>query len=232
MAGTAAPRIVRGNVGRGTGTTEEIPGAAGTYVFPTRIPIKTGDLFGIDTSGNLYFSATPGTGDSFSVWNPPLSDGGSGTAPSTNGSSVARLQLNADVEPDADGDGYGDETQDLCPTDAMTQGACPDKLSPETTITAQPAVKTFARQAELDFTSSEMGSSYECSLDGAAFAGCVSPSIRPVGLGPHAFQVRAIDAAGNVDPSPAVARWEVVKKKKHKRHHKHHHHHGHGHGHG
>ncbi len=29
------------------------------------------------------------------------------------------------VEPDADGDGFGDETQDLCPTQTATQGNCP-----------------------------------------------------------------------------------------------------------
>ena len=29
------------------------------------------------------------------------------------------------IEPDADHDGYGDETQDLCPTDATTHGPCP-----------------------------------------------------------------------------------------------------------
>ena len=32
--------------------------------------------------------------------------------------------MNADVEPDADGDGFGDETQDQCPSDKATHGAC------------------------------------------------------------------------------------------------------------
>ena len=36
----------------------------------------------------------------------------------------APLLLNADLEPDADGDGYGDETQDGCPTEVSTQGEC------------------------------------------------------------------------------------------------------------
>ena len=35
------------------------------------------------------------------------------------------LELEATVEPDADHDGFGDETQDLCPTNASTQAACP-----------------------------------------------------------------------------------------------------------
>ena len=33
--------------------------------------------------------------------------------------------MNADIEADADKDGFGDETQDQCPTDATTQGPCP-----------------------------------------------------------------------------------------------------------
>ena len=36
----------------------------------------------------------------------------------------AQIPVFATVEPDADGDGYGDETQDQCPTQATTQGAC------------------------------------------------------------------------------------------------------------
>jgi hypothetical protein len=33
--------------------------------------------------------------------------------------------LSGTIEPDADGDGFGDLTQDLCPTDPTTQGPCP-----------------------------------------------------------------------------------------------------------
>jgi hypothetical protein len=36
-----------------------------------------------------------------------------------------RLNAAAAVEPDADGDTFGDETQDLCPTNAAVQVACP-----------------------------------------------------------------------------------------------------------
>ena len=41
------------------------------------------------------------------------------------GAANAELVLNADIEADADKDGYGDETQDQCPTNAATQGPCP-----------------------------------------------------------------------------------------------------------
>ena len=36
--------------------------------------------------------------------------------------------MNATVEPDADGDGFGDDSQDECPTNAATQGACSGTL--------------------------------------------------------------------------------------------------------
>ena len=39
--------------------------------------------------------------------------------------SEARIPLFATLEPDADNDGYGDETQDACPQSASAQAACP-----------------------------------------------------------------------------------------------------------
>ncbi len=51
----------------------------------------------------------------------------------------------------------------------------------------------------------------ECSLDSAAFTTCTSP-YQPESIpadGPHVFQVRAVDDAGNVDPTPVMHHWEV-----------------------
>jgi hypothetical protein len=51
---------------------------------------------------------------------PPPGGMGDGT-----GSPNLLLAVAADVETDADRDGFGDESQDACPTDATTQGPCP-----------------------------------------------------------------------------------------------------------
>lgn len=48
---------------------------------------------------------------------------------------------------------------------------------------------------------------FECSLDGAAYASCVSPLVLNVSSGGHEFTVRAVDAAGNRDPWPMRHVW-------------------------
>jgi len=40
--------------------------------------------------------------------------------------------ISAVVEPDADHDGFGDDTQDLCPSNGSTQSACPASAPPPT----------------------------------------------------------------------------------------------------
>lgn len=52
---------------------------------------------------------------------------------------------------------------------------------------------------------------FQCSLGGAAYAPCSSlAGYSALAIGSHIFQVRALDAAGNVDPSPASFIWTVV----------------------
>ena len=122
------------------------------------------------------------------------------------------------LEPDADGDGFGDETQDGCPTEPATQGECqvqPDTAAPDTTITEGPKKKSKKKAAEFGFSSSEPGSTFECNLDdNFGFVPCTSPEDVKVGKGKHTFQVRATDAAGNTDPTPATQTWTVKKKKR------------------
>jgi hypothetical protein len=81
-----------------------------------------------------------------------------------------------------------------------------DTSAPDTTIDAGPAATTSDATPELAFSADQAGSTFECRIDGGAWAACTSPhTIAALGDGPHTFEVRATDTAGNVDPTPPRA---------------------------
>jgi large repetitive protein len=83
-------------------------------------------------------------------------------------------------------------------------------MLPETTITSGPLGTINSTSASFSFASSEPRSTFMCSLDDAAFDLCTSPtSYNDLSSEPHTFQVRAIDAAGNSDPTPESRTWTV-----------------------
>ncbi|NPC44313.1 hypothetical protein HOO61_17705 [Nocardioides sp. zg-1230] len=89
-----------------------------------------------------------------------------------------------------------------------------DTTAPDTTITRGPMGQGRGPAATFTFTSSEPGSTFECSLDGGAWAPCSSPAtFNKLGQGGHELRVRATDAAGNTDASPAVRTWTVDRGK-------------------
>jgi len=85
-----------------------------------------------------------------------------------------------------------------------------DIRPPQTTITAQPPLSTTSTSAAFSFAADEVAS-FECKLDTAGFASCVSPrTYSGLTLGRHTFQVRAKDSAGNVDVTPASYSWDIT----------------------
>ena len=85
-----------------------------------------------------------------------------------------------------------------------------DLAAPDTTLTSTPPTETNSAAASFSFTASEGGSTFECKLDAGTFGACTSPQpYSGLAAGSHTFQVRAIDGAGNVDPSPASFTWSV-----------------------
>jgi len=181
--------------------------------FPTRITVSAGDLLGLYATSSIPCGQNTGGAG---VWTGGPADQQPGTSSGTYTPGPGSLDVSAVLEPDADNDGFGDETQDCAPGDASLAASCPpaDTAAPDTTITGQPKAKTKKKKATFTFTSSEANSTFECSLNGAPFSSCTSPLTVNGKKGKNIFAVRAKDAAGNVDPTPATYNWKVKKKKK------------------
>jgi hypothetical protein len=81
---------------------------------------------------------------------------------------------------------------------------------PQTKISRHPRLKTALRTARFAFASDQPGSSFQCKLDRGPFKNCHSPFRHRVKRGRHSFKVRARNAAGATDPSPATFRWKVL----------------------
>src|SRR5689334_12489409 len=81
---------------------------------------------------------------------------------------------------------------------------------PQTMVMSQPPATTSQTTASFSFVSSESGSTFACKLDAASWASCGSPkTYSGLGMGKHNFAVRATDAAGYTDATPANVTWTV-----------------------
>jgi hypothetical protein len=88
-------------------------------------------------------------------------------------------------------------------------GVAVDTDPPETTILKGPKRKTHKRKAKFEFGADEPAS-FECQLDLGDFEPCDTAAKLKVKRGKHRLEVRAIDSAGNVDPTPASQNWKLV----------------------
>lgn len=85
-----------------------------------------------------------------------------------------------------------------------------DTTPPSTKIASGPKGTTHKRKATFRFTSTEPGSAFRCKLDGKPWRPCRSPkTYKGLKDGKHVFKVKATDAAGNTDPTPAKRVWRV-----------------------
>jgi CSLREA domain-containing protein len=88
-----------------------------------------------------------------------------------------------------------------------------DATAPTTTIESKPADPSSSSAPAFTFVGGDTGTgvaSFECKLDAGAFAACTSPQgYTDVADGPHSFEVRAVDGAGNADATPATYAWTV-----------------------
>ena len=136
----------------------------------------------------VTLTASPAAGSAFTGW--------SGSGCSGTGSCI--LEMDADNSVSA------------------TFTANPDTTPPGTEITSGPPKSTRKTKATLKFAGTDnvtapAGLEFECKLDGKPFKPCDSPkTYARLKLGRHTFQVRATDASGNTDRTPAKKRWKVV----------------------
>ena len=193
---------------------EHLP-ATGTvlpYTFQTRIPVSGGQRLGLFAqTGPFTWTCAIGFGTNGpsdrNIWGdaPQVTIGAPPIVASHGQFLQERVPVEVMLEPDADHDGYGDESQDQCPTDATTHGPCP---VPDTAITTGPKPKSKRRTATFAFESPTEGATFECQLDGGPFQPCSPPHLVSVGKGTHTFAVRAT-AKGETDASPATWEWKV-----------------------
>lgn len=97
-------------------------------------------------------------------------------------------------------------------TDSSIARFTRDDDPPETSIDSGPAEGSTTANSSPTFglSSNEVGSTFECSVDGGAFASCPSTfSAGPLANGQHGLAVRAKDLAINVDPTPASRTFTV-----------------------
>jgi hypothetical protein len=89
-----------------------------------------------------------------------------------------------------------------------------DRTPPQTRIVRRPSSLILAgtggkARVVLAFAAAELGAEFRCRLDRAAYRPCRSPQAYRVGVGRHVVGIAATDAAGNLDPSPALVRFRV-----------------------
>ncbi len=181
----------------------------GLNTFPVRIPVEAGEVLALRTvSGAARCEATGGTVDqdylggldaTATSWGPPVSS-----------HTHTFVNISAVLEPDLDGDGYGDVSQDGCPSLASTHDPCP---APAVTVTKKPAKRITKPKVKLRFTSNVAGSTYGCSVDGRAFKPCHSPYKGRFLPGTHTVRILATSPVG-VAGQPVTVQFKVVKPKR------------------
>jgi hypothetical protein len=91
-------------------------------------------------------------------------------------------------------DGWNGETGNI----SLRLAEAVDSTPPTVTVASGPGGLSSDRNPSFTFTADEP-STFECSLDGAAFTACASPqAYGGLGDGAHRFSVRATDTAGNL----------------------------------
>ena len=142
----AAFKVVRDNGGNSftvvsTSAAQNLNSQENVDTFAVRIPVQAGDFIAYSpTAQTDQQCIIDNTGAGNDTWSGTSAADVGATFPVTNEYPGRSLNLQATLEPDTDKDGFGDETQDRCPSQAGTTGTCsvaggnppspPDKTKP------------------------------------------------------------------------------------------------------
>lgn len=150
--------------------------ASGNATVPARVAVQPGDLLGIGRSagaGDLRCAIQTGNmADQIGGDDVDVPD--DGTHPAAAAEGGYRINAEAILEPDADGDGFGDESQDRCPSDkSRVDVACETDLALDLSL-AEPRIP-FSTVGVATFTVQNVSAS---PADAARVTGTL-----PTGLG-------------------------------------------------
>jgi hypothetical protein len=166
---------------------------------------------GLGSVANPMF-ASPATNDFHLLAGSPLIDAGDPATPSEatdlDGNARAIPILGCPARRDVGAYEFAINPLDCTPPPA------PATTAPDTTVSGKRKIKTRKRKVRVTWTfaSPTPGATFACSLDGAPFAPCTSPFTKKLRRGAHTLAVRASDAAGNLNPTPAAFTTKVKRK--------------------
>ncbi len=208
-----------------------VPASGSTFPLgPTQVDCSVTDSGGLSDSGSFNVTVQDTT--------PPTIDPHADVTEEATSAAGAIVNYTSPATHDlVDGDGVasclpasgsqfalGDTTVTCTASDAAGNPAAAttfkvtvqDTTPPDTSILTNPGNPTNSTSATFTFTGSDAVTAagdltFECELDGASFQSCSSPQNYPGPLdeGSHTFKVRAQDAAGYTDATPAEFTWIV-----------------------
>jgi len=104
-------------------------------------------------------------------------------------------------------------------SDELTYTFAVDTVAPDTSIGAKPSNPSTSTSATFSFSATDPspsggGFTFQCRLDSTRagdFSACTNPkTYTGLAAGSHTFYVRAVDTAGNIDPTPASYTWTIT----------------------